>query len=119
MMITRSRLILSAILLAAASVGLEAGSVDPAFQAKPALKVHQISIDKASFGDAPAGIKVGDTIEWVNTDIFDHTVTAKNGSFDVVIPAGKKARVVMKKLGTFDYFCKFHPNMTGSITVKK
>ena len=86
-------------------------------QAKP--KIVQVVIDKATFGDAPAGIKVGDTIEWINTDIFDHTVTAKNGAWDVIIPAGKKARVVMKKIGTFDYFCKYHPNMTGTLKVGK
>ena len=86
---------------------------------KPAPKVVQITIDKATFGEAPAGVALGDTIEWVNTDIFDHTATARAGGWDVVIPAGKKARVVMKKAGTFEYYCKFHPNMVATLTVKK
>jgi len=80
---------------------------------------YRITIDKATFADTPAGIKVGDIVEWINNDIFDHTTTAKTGAWDVVIPAGKKVRVTMKKTGTFDYFCKFHPNMTGTLTVKK
>lgn len=96
-----------------------AGADAPAYQLKTASKVFQISIDRASFGEAPARLEVGDVIEWVNSDIFDHTVTAKNGAWDVVIPAGKKARVAMKKMGVFEYFCKFHPNMSSAITVRK
>ena len=92
---------------------------DAADQAKPKPKVVQIAIDKVAFGETPAGIKAGDTIEWINNDIFDHTTTSKTGGWDVVIPAGKKARVVMKKTGTFDYFCKYHPNMTGTVRVAK
>ena len=87
--------------------------------ATAAPKVVTIVIDKATFGDPPAGIKAGDTVEWVNNDIFDHTATSKTGGWDVVIPAGKKARVVMKKAGTFDYFCKYHPNMVGKLAIRK
>ena len=99
-------------------------SLTPAlgFTSRPdavAPKVVQIDITKATFGDTPAGIQVGDTIEWINKDIFDHTATSTAGAWDVVIPAGKKARVVMKNAGVFAYFCKYHPNMTGTVTVKK
>ena len=82
-------------------------------------KVVQIVIDKATFGDTPAGVLVGDTIEWINKDIFDHTATSKLGGWDVVVPAGKKARVVVQKPGTFEYFCRYHPNMTGKIVAAK
>ncbi len=100
-------------------------SLTPAFgftsvaAAPPPPKVVQVVIDKASFGDTPPGVLAGDTIEWVNKDIFDHTATSKAGGWDVVIPAGKKARVVVKAAGVFDYICRFHPNMTGTIVVKK
>ena len=82
-------------------------------------KVHQITIDKVAFEDAPTGIKVGDTIEWFNKDIVDHTSTAKNGAWDVTIPKQKKVRVVLTKAGIVDYYCRFHPNMTGQIVIKK
>ena len=94
---------------------VEAGSSVPA----SAPQVHTVVIDKATFGDTPAGIRAGDIVEWMNLDIFDHTTTSKAGGWDVVIPAGKKARVTMKAAGTFDYFCKYHPNMTGKVTVAK
>lgn len=83
----------------------------------PASRVVQITIDKVSFADAPTGIKVGDTIEWVNKDIFDHTSTSRTGLWDVTVPAGKKMRVVMKKIGTLEYYCKLHPNMSGTVVV--
>ena len=82
-----------------------------------APKVVQITIDKATFGNPPASLVAGDTVEWVNKDIFDHTSTSKPGAWDVVIPAGKKARVVMKKAGTFDYYCRYHPNMQARVVV--
>jgi plastocyanin len=62
--------------------------------------------------------KVGDTIEWVNNDVFDHTATVK-GQWDVQIPAGQKGRLVLKKAGTFAYFCRFHPNMKATLVVTK
>jgi plastocyanin len=59
--------------------------------------------------------KVGDTIEWVNKDILAHTATVK-GDWDVMIPAGKSASLVLKKAAAVEYYCRFHPNMKGRIT---
>jgi plastocyanin len=95
------------------------GSGLSSVSASPPPKVYQIVIDKTAFEDAPAGIKVGDTIEWFNKDIVDHTSTAKNGAWDVTIPKQKKVRVVLTKAGVVDYYCRFHPNMTGQIVIKK
>ena len=102
-----------------ASVPAAAQKPAPKKPVQKKAKVVQITIDKVAFGSMPAGIAVGDTIEWVNNDIFDHTATARNNAWDVTIPAGKKVRVVMKKAGVFEYYCKYHPNMTGTVTVKK
>ena len=38
---------------------------------------------------AEASAKVGDTIEWINKDIFAHTATARNGDWDVTLPPKK------------------------------
>ncbi len=61
--------------------------------------------------------RVGDTIEWINKDIFAHTATARNGDFDVMLPPKKTGTLVLKKAGTVDYYCRFHPNMTATLTV--
>jgi plastocyanin len=46
---------------------------------------------------AEASAKVGDTIEWVNKDIFAHTATARNGDWDVTMPPKKTVTLVLKK----------------------
>jgi len=61
--------------------------------------------------------KVGDTIRWDNKDFVAHTATATDKSFDVMLPPGKTGSTVVTKVGTFDYFCRFHPNMKGKVTV--
>jgi plastocyanin len=76
-----------------------------------------VTIDKLVFTPAEVTAKVGDTIEWDNKDILQHTATATNGDWSVLLPPHKTGSVVVKKAGTFDYFCKFHPNMKGKITV--
>jgi plastocyanin len=77
----------------------------------------EIAIENLVFKPAAAQAKVGDTIRWTNKDFLEHTATATGGAFDVKLPAGKSGSVVVTKAGTFDYFCKLHPNMKGEITV--
>ena len=80
-------------------------------------EVIQIVIDKMVFSPTETTPAVGDTIEWVNNDILAHTATARNGDWDVAIAAGKTGSYVLKKAGSIDYYCRYHPNMTGRIVV--
>jgi plastocyanin len=75
-----------------------------------------VTIDKLVFSPVDIEAKVGDTIEWVNKDAFVHTATVKGG-WDVMIQPKKSASLVLKKVDSIDYFCRFHPNMKGHITV--
>jgi plastocyanin len=77
----------------------------------------QITIDKLVYEPAEVSAKVGDTIKWVNKDGLAHTATAKNYDWDVMIDPNKTARLVLTKPGEVDYYCKFHPNMKGHVTV--
>ena len=77
----------------------------------------QITIDNLVFAPAEISAKVGDTIEWINKDVFVHTATARNGDFDVNMPAKKTVTSVLKKAGTTEYYCRFHPNMKAKLTV--
>jgi plastocyanin len=65
-----------------------------------------------------ASAKVGDTIELVNQDVLAHTATAKNGDFDVTMPPKKTVTYVLKKAGTIDYYCRFHPNMKATLKIE-
>ena len=77
----------------------------------------QISMDNLVISPAEATAKVGDTIEWINKDVFAHTATARNGDFDVAMPPKKTVTSVLKKAGSIEYYCRFHPNMKAVLTV--
>ena len=77
----------------------------------------QVVIDKLAFAPIDVNAKVGDTIEWVNKDNFAHTATATNGDWNVTLAPKQNGKVELKKPGTADYFCKFHPNMKGRVIV--
>jgi plastocyanin len=77
----------------------------------------QVTIQNLVNMPAEVSAKVGDTIEWINKDVLAHTATAKNGDWDVMIGPNKTGQVVLKKTGEVEYYCKFHPNMKGKVTV--
>jgi len=81
-------------------------------------KEYHVVIDKMRFAPVP-GLRAGDTILWINRDIFRHSVTARDKSFDVDLPAGKMGRTVLRKAGNVTFFCRYHPGMTGQIVVEK
>jgi plastocyanin len=76
----------------------------------------QVTIEKLVFAPVEIKAKVGDTIVWINKDIVAHTATVQ-GDWDVMIAANKSATLVLKKAGNVDYYCRFHPNMKGRITI--
>lgn len=78
--------------------------------------VHVV-IENLTFLPADIAVKPGETIEWTNKDRFAHTATVKGG-WEVLIPAGKTGTHVASADDTVDYYCRFHPNMTGRITVQ-
>ena len=77
----------------------------------------QITMENLVISPAEVSAKVGDTIEWVNKDVFAHTATARNGDWDVMLPPKKTGTLVLKKAGTVEYYCRFHPNMKATLTV--
>ena len=96
--------ILTALILGAMPVSAHAATI-------------QISMENLVILPADANAKVGDTIEWINQDIFAHTATARNGDFDVTMPPKKTVTSVVTKAGTIEYYCRFHPNMKATLTV--
>jgi plastocyanin len=85
----------------------------------PALasETIRVTIDKLKFDPPQVSAHVGDTIEWASGDFVAHTATARNKDWDVAIPAKGVGHVMLKHPGDVDYFCRFHPNMTGRISV--
>ncbi len=81
--------------------------------------VIQIKIQNLTFAPMQLSAHVGDTIEWMNADFVAHTATARNGAWDIMLAPNATGKVVLNAAGTIDYYCKFHPNMTGQIMVSK
>jgi plastocyanin len=77
----------------------------------------QIVMQDLVFAPAEVSAKVGDTIEWMNKDVFAHTATARNGDFDVNLPPKKTVTLVLNKAGTVEYYCRFHPNMKAVLKI--
>lgn len=76
-----------------------------------------VTINNMSYGKLPADAKVGDTIIWANQDTVEHSVTAKDGSFDFRLLPGKRGRTVLKKAGTLAIYCVMHPTMRATLKV--
>ena len=94
-------------------------ALPPASPAAAAPKVHTIIIDKMKFGPAPSRIHAGDTIIWVNRDMFKHSATARDKSFNVQLPPRTSGKSVIRHSGTIAFYCIYHPGMTGSLNVGK
>jgi plastocyanin len=100
-----STVLLSALAASVPAVGASAG--------------HEYVVPMANmaYGPIPGGLKVGDSIVWVNHDSVPHTVTARDHSFDLRIGPGQRGRLTLGKAGTFPIYCILHSPMRGTITV--
>lgn len=78
---------------------------------------HTAVMSSMSYGKIPAGLKVGDTITWVNKDSVPHTVTARDHSFDLRVAPGQTVKMTLQKAGVFPFFCTYHTMMRGTLTI--
>lgn len=86
--------------------------------AGPAMAAnHIVVVDSMAFGEMPAELHVGDTITWRNDDIFRHSATAEDKSFDIDLPAESEVIMSLTVVGEWSFICKFHPGMTGTLVV--
>lgn len=88
-------------------------------EAIAAPRVHTIVMDKMKFGPVPSGLRVGDTIVWINKDMFRHTAIAGDKSFNIDLAPGAEGKTVLRKAGSFPFTCIFHPGMKGVLTVAR
>ena len=92
-----------------------------ALQGSPTTAAAKVSIDNFVFDPEELVVTAGTTVTWVNTDDVAHTVTSTAAAplFDSkTLRTDDKFSFEFKTPGTYDYFCKAHPNMTGKVIVK-
>lgn len=64
-------------------------------------------------------IDVGQTVTATNKDSVAHTWTADDGSWDSgALAQDESFSITFRSPGTFSFYCRPHPTMTGSITVR-
>lgn len=80
---------------------------------------HVVEMKDMAFGAAPAHLVAGDVVVFKNDDIFRHTATAQNGSFDLTIEPGHEARTTIKNAGTIEVYCRLHPTMKMQLVAGK
>ena len=86
--------------------------------AAPATQ-HTVTIEGMQFNPPQLTVHRGERIVWVNKDLFPHTVTANDKSFDSgAIAANASWSYVAGKKGEYAYSCTFHPTMHGKLTVQ-
>lgn len=81
---------------------------------------NTVLIDNFAFSPANITIKKGTLVTWTNNDSTTHTVTKDNpdtGPDSSNLAHGDVYRFTYNQVGTFKYHCKFHADMTGSVTV--
>jgi plastocyanin len=86
---------------------------------KTAKAAKTVSIENIAFSPTQVEVQMGDIVEWTNKDIVPHTVTATDKSFDSGnIAPGASWKYTVKKKGTVEYKCNYHPNMVAKLTVQ-
>jgi plastocyanin len=78
-----------------------------------------VVIADLEFKPSTITVRVGDTVTWINKDFVEHTATSRDGVFDVATPKSRPAQWRAQKVGDFTYYCRLHPNMTGTIRVTR
>jgi plastocyanin len=89
----------------------------------PSAKAAAVTIKGFAFSPATLTVDKGTVVTWTNNDGTTHTVTSgtnrtPDGKFDQEISNSTEASVTFDTLGTFEYFCRNHNTMKGTVTVK-
>jgi plastocyanin len=81
-----------------------------------------VTMKNGVYSPNPVMVKVGQSVNWLNSDSVAHTATDP-GVFDIGSIAPGSAHsdngdgVVFNTVGTFNYHCALHPNETATVIV--
>src|SRR5579859_1538660 len=82
------------------------------------VATNAVNIANFAFGPAAITVPVGSVVTWTNTDIEQHTATARDRTFNSDIIANAKTySFTFSKAGTYRYSCLIHPTMVGDVVV--
>lgn len=80
----------------------------------------EIKIDNFSFTPKSMTVKLGTAVTWTNRDDIPHNVVSTEKKFSSpVLDTDQAFSFKFSEPGSYPYFCKIHPMMTGTIVVEK
>ena len=107
----RALLIYGIALFIAGALGVQSTAAKP--------RTHTVAMRGMNYVPPSLTVNVGDTVVWKNEDTVPHTATDRGKSFDSgSIVSGASWSYVVKKKGTYSYYCTFHPTMNGKLIVR-
>ena len=79
-----------------------------------------VTIRNMMFTPSQATVLKGESVIWSNNDNTEHTVTIDhgNGPDSDAIQPGSTFSYKFNEAGSYQYHCKLHPSMRGTIVVK-
>lgn len=80
---------------------------------------HTVVISGMQFHPAELSVNKGDTVKWVNKDLVTHNITeypGKKWTSGPIVSGGSWKKVINK---SFNYYCSIHPNMKGTVKIRK
>jgi plastocyanin len=78
-----------------------------------------VTISDFQFTPASINVAVGSTVTWRNDGPSTHTATANDSSFNTgLLKNGQSESATFNQLGSFEYVCTLHPQMTGTVVVE-
>ena len=97
----------------------DAGSGEGACTPSTAAGTVEASMAQRAFVPTTIQAKVGDVIVWTNSDTLPHTATHKDDAACTTetLSPGATGGLTFSAAGTYAFFCKIHPDMTGTIEV--
>ena len=80
----------------------------------------EVKIDNFSFTPKSLTVTVGATVTWTNRDDIPHNVVSTDKKFSSpVLDTDQAFSFRFQAAGSYPYFCKIHPMMTGTIVVEQ
>ena len=85
----------------------------------PPAATHTVTIEAMRFTPETLTVRPGDTVVWMNKDLFAHTATTSAAGFDSrEIAPGQSWSHTLPSAGDFPYVCTFHPTMKALVRVQ-
>lgn len=78
-----------------------------------------VLVDRCAFTQTVTYVDPGETVRWVNKDVFPHTVTGAASSWGdtEMLDRGDEVSYTFDEAGVFPYYCDLHPSMVGAVVV--